>query len=103
MRSRRFYSNRQKAGAVTASPLHIRKGRYMRLYTEAALCRALGISKNVLRAYVKSGAVREGKTERGLFILEIAAREIIAEERRKEHEVPDYATERAKLGQMSRK
>ena len=88
---------------MTASPLHIRKGCTMRLHTEAAICRDLGLSKTALRAYIKSGIIKEGKTDKGLFVLETTAREIIAAERNKDQKPPDYTTERAKLMRAKRK
>jgi phage terminase Nu1 subunit (DNA packaging protein) len=76
----------------------------MRLYTEAAICRTLGVTQSQLRAWVRSGAIQQGITSGGLFRLEETAREIIAacQKQGTKEETLDYATERAKLMRAKR-
>ena len=77
----------------------------MKIYTEAAICRVLGIKKSELNAMIRTGAIRSGITPGGLFKLEETAREIIATygKHGQESEIPDYATERARLMRAKRK
>lgn len=76
----------------------------MKLYTAAALGRALGLSEEAVRAMTRQGVIREGKTENGLYLLERSAREIIAARKEAEEgERPvSYEDEKAKLMKIKR-
>ncbi|MCD8052247.1 MAG: hypothetical protein LUE89_11325 [Clostridiales bacterium] len=76
----------------------------MKLYTSAAIARTLGITEKEVIALTKSGVIKKGYTERGLYTLEDTAREIIANYRKPEDEREnvDYVTERAKLMRIKR-
>lgn len=76
----------------------------MKLYTAAALGRALGLSEEAVRAMARQGVIREGKTENGLYLLERSAREIIAARKKAEEgERPvSYEDEKAKLMKIKR-
>lgn len=76
----------------------------MKLYTSAAIARTLGITEKEVIALTKSGVIKKGYTERGLYRLEDTAREIIANYRKPEDEREnvDYVTERAKLMRIKR-
>ncbi len=76
----------------------------MKLYTEQAICRTLGLRKEELRALEARGATGKGKAENGLFSLEETARALLAWYRRQEEkeETADYQDEKAKLMQIKR-
>lgn len=77
----------------------------MKLYTSAAIARVLGLSEQEVKALTKTGVIQKGYiSDKGLYVLENTAREIIANYRRpeEERENADYATERAKLMRIKR-
>ena len=77
----------------------------MKLYTSAAIARTLGISEKEIKNLTKSGVIKKGVTDRGLYRLEETAREIIANYKLPEdqRENVDYNSERAKLMRIKRK
>lgn len=76
----------------------------MKYYTSAAIARILGIDEKEVKALTKAGVIRKGYTDRGLYLLEDTAREILANYRRpeQERENVDYTTERAKMMRAKR-
>lgn len=76
----------------------------MKLYTAAALGRALGLSEEAVRAMTRQGAICAGRTENGLYLLERSAREIITALKKTEAgERPiSYEDEKAKLMKIKR-
>lgn len=77
----------------------------MRYYTARALGRVLGIGEDRVNACVKQGIIKKGRAENGLFLLEDAAREIIAGLEAPGERAPqaDYTAERAGLMRVKRK
>lgn len=77
----------------------------MKYYTAKALGRVLGVGEERIQLWMKSGVIREGRAENGLFRLEESAREIIAglENADGARECADYAAERAGLMRIKRK
>lgn len=76
----------------------------MKLYTSAAIARTLGMTEKEIKALTKTGIIRKGYTEKGLYILEDTAREILENYRKpeEERENVDYVAERAKLMRIKR-
>lgn len=77
----------------------------MKYYTAKALGRALGIGEDRVNTYAKEGIIRESGEHKGLFVLEEAARAVIAhlEKPGERDESADYSTERARLMRVKRK
>ncbi|MCD8355875.1 MAG: hypothetical protein LUE11_04810 [Clostridia bacterium] len=75
------------------------------LYTCAAIARTLGITEKEIKALTKTGVIRKGITDKGLYDLGETAREILENYRKpeEERENVDYTTERAKLMRIKRK
>lgn len=70
----------------------------MKYYTAKALGRVLGVGTDEIVTLTKRGVIKKGLADNGLYVLEDAAREIIAGMKRPEdRRAADYATERAKL------
>jgi phage terminase Nu1 subunit (DNA packaging protein) len=77
----------------------------LKLYTAVAVGRTLGISEQEVKALTKAGVIKRGYLrDRGLYILDVTAKEIIANYRKSEDEREnvDYTTERAKLMRVKR-
>lgn len=76
----------------------------MKYYTAKALGRVLGMGEDEITALTRRGAIRDGLTDKGLYTLEEAAREIIAAMRRPEErgKSADYTAERARLMRVRR-
>lgn len=76
----------------------------MKLYTARAVARRLGIEEKEVIALTKTGVIKKGYTDRGLYQIEETAKEIIANYRKpeEERENVDYATERAKMMRVKR-
>ena len=68
----------------------------MKYYTAKALGRVLGMGAGEIVTLTKRGVIKKGIADNGLYVLEDAAREIIASMKRpEERKAADYATERA--------
>lgn len=76
----------------------------MKYYTAKALGRVLGLGKGEIKALTRDGVIKDGVTETGLYILEVAAREIIESMKNPEErdKSVDYSSERAKLMRAKR-
>jgi phage terminase Nu1 subunit (DNA packaging protein) len=75
------------------------------VYAASGIARTLGISEQEVKALTKTGVIKRGfLKDRGLYLLEPTAKEIIANYRKSEDEREnvDYATERAKLMRAKR-
>lgn len=75
-----------------------------RLYTAAALGRALGIGEAEIKTLTRRGVIKKGVAQNGLYDIEAAAREIIAMLREPEErkQSADYQAERARLMRVKR-
>lgn len=96
-----------KAGEAPASLEAYRQedNKVKQLYTSAAIARTLGITEKEVKALTKTGVIRKGVTNQGLYDLGETAREILANYKKPEDEREnvDYTAERAKLMRIKRK
>lgn len=76
----------------------------MKYYTAKALGRVLGIEEDEITALTRRGAIKAGLAENGLYIIEEAAREIIAAMKQPggRQKSADYTSERARLMRVRR-
>lgn len=75
------------------------------LYTSTAIARTPGLTEKEVKALTKTGVIRKGINDKGLYDLGETAREILENYKKpeEERENVDYTAERAKLMRIKRK